>query len=220
MKLHEWNISPKEAIETQKILQKEVVLEPLKVNVTHIASADVSHSLFSKTLYTGVIVFTYPELIQVDYALVKMETTFPYIPGLLSFREAPGIVECFAKLKVKPDVLVVDGQGIAHPRRLGIASHVGIILDIPTVGCAKNILLGIFDRNLPIAPIYDKDEIIGTALITKKNCKPIIISPGHKITLSESVEIIQSTLKGYRLPEIIRKVHELVNKFRIGEITE
>lgn len=215
---HKWNVSPKEAIEIQKKLQSKVKLQPLKKQFQYIAGADVSLNLFSKTLYAGIVVFSYPGLNIVDQAFVKIETSFPYIPGLLSFREIPGLVQCFNKLRIKPDMIVADGQGIAHPRRLGVASHLGVLLDIPTIGCAKSVLVGKYDKtNRPVANLLDKGEVIGAAVYTKKNCKPVIVSPGNKITLEESIEIIQKTVKGYRLPEVTRQAHIMVNLFRKGE---
>jgi len=222
MSMHPWNVTPKEAIEIQKKLRDAVKIEPLLKTPRYIAGADVSLNMFSKTLYAGIVVFSYPDLEIVDRAFVKTETQFPYIPGLLSFREIPGLIQCFEKLTQKPDLMVVDGQGIAHPRRLGIASHVGVLLNIPTIGCAKSLLVGEFDSSVkPISPVVDpkNKEIIGAALFTKKNCKPVIISPGHLITLEESLAIVQKTLRGYRLPEVTRQAHNLVNEFRIANST-
>lgn len=214
-----WNLTPKQAIELQKKLRSEVKIQPLGKDIQYIAGADVSLNLFSKTLYAGMIVFSYPDLKIVEHSLVKTETAFPYIPGLLSFRELPGLILCYQKLKIKPDLVMVDGQGIAHPRRLGIASHLGVLLHMSTIGCAKSLLMGTFDKDVrPIGYIYDGDEVIGAAVYTKKNCKPLIISPGHNITLEQSVRIVRETVRGYRLPEITRQTHELVNLFRKGEV--
>ncbi len=219
-----WDVSPKEAIELQKSLRNQVLIEPLDREIQTIGGADVSLNRFSSTLYAGIIVLSFPELEIIEYKTVKVETIFPYIPGLLSFREIPGLLHVWNKLEMKPDVLMVDGQGIAHPRRLGIATHFGIVADTPTIGCAKSVLTGIFDmpanESGALEKIYDKktNEVIGTALRSKKNSNPLIISPGNRISLDQSVDLVQKTLRGYRLPEPTRQAHLLVNRFRKGEL--
>ncbi len=216
---HKWNVSPQEAISIQKELREAIKLEPLTQPIRFIAGADVSANRFSNTLYAGIIVLAYPELTAIDRATVKMEATIPYIPGLLSFREIPALLEAWEKLKTKPDLIVVDGQGIAHPRRLGIATHFGLLVERSTIGCAKSILYG-KNKEPGFTPgsrtnLYDKqNETIGTVLRSKVRSKPLIISPGHKITVDESVNIIQSCLHGYRLPEPTRLAHKLVNEYR------
>jgi deoxyribonuclease V len=221
--MHTWNVSPKEAIEIQKELRSKINIEPFNKPIKYIAGADVSLNMFSTTAYAGIIVLKYPELIEVEHSVVKTEITFPYIPGLLSFREIPALIEAWEKLKQKPDVIVVDGQGIAHPRRLGIATHFGLVIDMPTIGCAKSILTGIH-KDLSVIPgstteLIDKNtnERIGTLLRSKIRSNPLIISPGNKITQEEADTIIKDTLRGYRLPEPTRQAHELVNAYRRGE---
>lgn len=219
-----WDVSPREAIEIQKSLRDQVKIVPLEKEIKTIGGADVSLNRFSSTLYAGIIVLSYPELETIEYKTIKIETTFPYIPGLLSFREIPGLLKVWESLTVKPDIVMVDGQGIAHPRRLGIATHFGILADVPTIGCAKSVLTGIFDMpaNEPgsIEKIYDKTthEVIGTALRSKKNSNPLIISPGHRVSVDQAHDIVQKTLRGYRLPEPTRQAHLLVNRFRKGEV--
>ena len=137
---------------------------------------------------------------------------FPYIPGLLGFREVPLLVELYQKLTLKPDLLFVDGHGICHPRKLGIASHLGIVLDIPTIGVAKSILVGEIEKPLgddigSLSPLIWKGETIGMAVRTKRRCSPLIISAGHKVTLDYAVELVLSCLKGYKLPEPTRQSH-------------
>ncbi|MBX4198998.1 endonuclease V [Candidatus Parcubacteria bacterium] len=203
-------------IELQKKLAKEVRIEPLKGEVRLVAGVDVSMERFGNTLYAGIIVLSYPELRVVEEVVAKSETDFPYIPGLLSFREIPALLECVKKLSYKPDVYIVDGQGIAHPRRLGIATHLGLILGTPTIGCAKSVLYGRRSGDNLVDP--KTGEVIGRVLSTKKGSNPLIVSPGHLITLEESVEIVRSALKGYKLPEPTRRAHLLVNAFRKGII--
>ncbi len=224
--MHSWNVTPKEAIEIQKELRDKVRITPLDKEIKTIAGADVSLNMFSTTIYAGIIVLSYPELKPIAHAVVQSETKFPYIPGLLSFREIPALLQCFDKLKSKgviPDVVMVDGQGIAHPRRLGIAAHLGALLNIPTLGCAKSVLYGKFDMPKEAgdqSQITDPKtgEVIGAALKSKARCNPLIISPGHMMSESDALRITKQSLRGYRLPEPTRFAHELVNKFRTGEI--
>jgi deoxyribonuclease V len=222
---HNWNVSPKEAVEIQKKLQNKVKLQPLEMTLGHkirtIAGADISFNRFEDDVYAGFIVLSYPDLKEIARSLVKSTATFPYIPGLLSFREIPSLLEAWEKLQTKPDLVVVDGQGIAHPRRLGIASHFGIIANVPTIGSAKSLLTGTFDEPAAsagsLSSIHDRykpDEIIGAAIRTKVRSKPIIVSPGHLITMEESISIMLECGRGYRIPEPTRLAHEMVNEFR------
>ncbi|MES2436661.1 MAG: deoxyribonuclease V [Patescibacteria group bacterium] len=220
-------MTPQEAIKIQQELRHKVVIQKFDREVTYIGGADVSLNMFSKTIYAGIIVLKFPELTPVTHAVVQSETTFPYIPGLLSFREAPALIECWNKLTIKPDVLMVDGQGIAHPRRIGIASHIGVLLDIPTIGCAKSPLYGDFEEVSKVVGSmsyihdrYSKHEILGVAYRSKERSKPLIISPGHRMDVENVFSITKECVKKYRLPEPTRLAHDLVNKFRTGEITE
>jgi deoxyribonuclease V len=222
----------REKIEEQKELAGKVRLKPLERTIRTIAGADVSLERFGTELFAGVVVMSYPDLTPLHHATARVPVTFPYIPGLLSFRELPGIVECLAKLTVPPDLIMVDGQGIAHPRGLGIAAHLGVLLSVPTVGCAKSRLYG--EYNEPIA-VGEAQKIvdpkadsaakangsaqIGWAFKSKNGSNPLIISPGHLVSMDESLEIVKNCLRGYRLPEPTRRAHELVNKFRKGELS-
>ncbi len=190
-----------------------------------IAGADVSLERFGTDLYAGIIVMSYPDLVPIEYAVSKIKVEFPYIPGLLSFREIPGLLDCLRKLKNLPDLIMVDGQGIAHPRRLGIATHLGIVSGIPTIGCAKSNLYGRFDVPMETgvaSMMLDPKtlEHIGFALKSKERANPLIVSPGNKISVGESLDIVRKCLRGYRLPEPTRLAHELVNRFRKGEIED
>ncbi len=226
--MHSWNVTPKEAVEIQKELTNKVRIESLNKDIKTIAGADVSLNLYSTTIYAGIIVLSYPDLVPIAHAVVQSETKFPYIPGLLSFREIPALLECFEKLKIKnviPDVVMVDGQGIAHPRRLGIAAHFGVLSGIPTLGCAKSILYGKYDVPENVgdeSPLLDPKigERIGTVIKSKKRSNPLIISPGHKMSVEDSLEITKKCLKDYKLPEPTRLAHDLVNSFRRGEIKD
>jgi deoxyribonuclease V len=219
---HPWNLTPKEAIALQKELRDKVVLSPLRPKkIRHIAGCDVSMNLYSKTIFAGFVVLTYPDLEIVDHAVVKEETDFPYIPGLLSFREIPALLHAWEKLSVISDVICVDGVGIAHPRRLGIASHLGLILDKPTIGVAKSVLTGIYEEPgieagamSPLVDKHNNEEVLGVALRTKRKVKPMFISPGHKITTAEAIEIVLACVRKHRMPESTRQAHEITNQYR------
>jgi deoxyribonuclease V len=215
--------NPTDAIKIQRELASRVLLSPLPALPKTIAGADVSLERFGTELFAGIIVLSYPALETIEHAVVKLPVSFPYIPGLLSFREIPGLVQCFHMLGTKPDIIMVDGQGIAHPRRLGIATHLGLVLDIPTIGCAKSRLYGSYVEPYSVgeeAPITDPktNEVIGVAYKSKERSNPLIISPGHLMTIDDSLRVVQGCLRGYRLPEPTRKAHELVNRFRKGEM--
>jgi deoxyribonuclease V len=216
---HLWDGTTAGAIALQKELAAQVSLEPLVVMPRTIAGVDVSLERFGTELFAGVIVLSYPDMKVLDRATVALPVSFPYVPGLLSFREIPGLLRCFEKLRIHPDLIMVDGQGIAHPRRLGIATHLGLLLGIPTIGCGKSRLYGAYVEPTEVgeaAPIADpkSGEIIGVAYKSKARSNPLIISPGHRITVDESLEIVKTCLRGYRLPEPTRQAHLLVNEFR------
>src|ERR1051325_508222 len=169
--LHDWSLTPREAVELQKQLRARVRVEPLKKNVETVAGADISFNKFEPTVYAGIVVLRLPSLEVVEEVGVVSETRFPYVPGLLSFRETPSVLEAWAKLKTEPDAVMFDGQGIAHPRRVGIASHVGLLINRPTLGCAKSVLGGRFEEpgeeRGRWTPMIDKRETVGAALRTE-----------------------------------------------------
>jgi deoxyribonuclease V len=158
-----------------------------------------------------------------DWSLVEKqefvcETRFPYVPGLLSFREAPPLLEAFAKLQTQPDAVMIDGQGIAHPRRMGIASHLGLCLDVPTIGCAKSLLIGTFKepgkRRGAMSRLMDKGDVIGRVVRTRQDVKPLFVSVGHMIDLASAVRLVLKCGRGYRIPEPTRQAHLYVNELR------
>jgi deoxyribonuclease V len=220
--MNDWSVSPAEAIEIQKRLKDEVTLSPLPRPPKLIGGCDVSMNLFAKEGYAGFVTLTYPEGELQSHVVIKDRIPFPYIPGLLSFREIPMLLKAWEALPEKPDVIMVDGVGIAHPRRLGIASHLGLVLEVPTIGCAKSVLIGTYEEpdHEPGSFSYMKDrrtdEIIGAALRTKRNVKPVFVSPGHKITLHESLLLVRELVKKHRLPEPTRLAHETVNRYRVA----
>ncbi|HST52797.1 MAG TPA: deoxyribonuclease V [Pyrinomonadaceae bacterium] len=219
--LHEWSLTPREAVELQKRLRERVRVEPLKKKIETVAGADISFNKFEPTVYAGLVVLSLPSLEVVEEVGVVSETKFPYVPGLLSFRESPSVLEAWAKLKTEPDAVMFDGQGIAHPRRVGIASHVGLVIKRPTLGCAKSVLVGRFEEpgeeRGSWTPLVDKGETVGAALRTKTRVQPIFVSPGHLIDLEGAVELTLACDGGYRQPEPTRRAHLLVNALRRGE---
>ena len=221
---HRFDLTPKEAIALQKELAQEVRLIPLAHEPQFIGGCDVSMNRFAKEGFAGFVTLSYPHLDMLDHAVVEREIPFPYIPGLLSFREIPMLLDAWEKLEQKPDVLMVDGIGIAHPRRLGIASHLGILLGIPTIGIAKSVLVGKYEEpeNDPgsISDLIDPKtgEVIGAAVRTKQNVKPIFVSPGHLITRKDSVQLALACVRKHRLPEPTRQAHNTVNRYRVASL--
>src|SRR5262245_25020974 len=189
--LHAWNLTPTEAIALQRQLTGQVDSRSPLVDCELVAGADCSYNRFSPRFYAAVVVLRTSDWTIVETQEAIGDSPFPYIPGLLSFREAPIVLEAFAKLKCRPDAVMYDGQGCAHPRRLGIAAHLGLWLGIPTIGCAKTRLCGTArepgKRAGSLTPLRDKDEVIGSVVRTKDRVKPLYISVGHKIDLPSAV---------------------------------
>lgn len=216
--LHPWTLTANEAVALQKQLAASVDTAPPLADYDLVAGADVSYNRFSPTFYAAVVLLRRRDWAVVEVASAVAESTFPYVPGLLSFREAPVLLQALARLKGRPDVVMVDGQGIAHPRRLGIASHLGLWLNVPTVGCAKSRLTGTHDDPGPAAgataPLTDRGDVIGRAVRTKVRTKPLYVSPGHRIDLDSAVKLVLDACRGYRLPEPTRQAHLHVNEVR------
>ena len=214
-------MTPREAVELQKSLRERVRLRPLTKKIRTIAGADISFNKFEPTVYAGIVVLKLPTLEVVEEVGVVSETKFPYVPGLLSFRESPSVLEAWAKLKTEPDAVMFDGQGIAHPRRVGIASHVGLLINRPTLGCAKSVLVGKYEEpegeRGSWTEMVDKGEVVGAAVRTKTNVQPIFVSPGHLINLEGAINLTLAADGGYRQPEPTRRAHLLVNALRRGE---
>jgi deoxyribonuclease V len=183
-----------------------------------IAAGDVSYSRMDDITYAAFLLFTYPDLFLREIASAKDRASFPYIPGLLTFREAPVLLEAFSKLKSRPDLILIDGQGIAHPRSMGIAAHIGLILNLSSIGCAKSRLIGTHeelgrDRGEAL-PLLTGDRIVGMVLRTREGVKPVYVSPGHKMDMDTSVKIVLALCRGYRIPEPLRQAHIFVNRLR------
>jgi deoxyribonuclease V len=211
--MHPWDVSPKEAVRLQRALAPLVRVERLAHPPRLVAGIDVGVK-GTRALAAAVLV-QLPELCEVERALAIRDVAFPYVPGLLSFREAPSVLEALSRLHQTPDLLVFDGQGVAHPRRLGIASHVGVLLDRPAVGCAKSRLVGTHDdpphERGGHVPLMAGDEQIGAVVRTRTGVRPLFVSVGHRVSLEDAVRIVLDCGSGYRLPEPTRLAHRVAS---------
>jgi len=229
--LHEWNLSFAEARRVQTRLAGEVELVPLKEEPRLIAGLDCAFSKDGKRMFAAAVVLKVTgsrpgragepgsfEFERVETVSAAQETKFPYIPGLLSFREAPACLEAVERLTTQPDVFMIDGQGVAHPRRLGLASHLGLFLDKPTIGCAKSRLIGTFAEpgreKGAYSPLRDGPEVIGAVVRTRSRVKPIFVSVGHKCTLEDAIRLALACATKYRIPEPTRLAHQAVSRLR------
>ena len=214
---HSWDLSANDAIALQHQLAAQVdTSTPLKLDrIRYVAGVDCS--VKDKVSRAAIVVMSYPELEIVETATEAITTPFPYIPGLLTFREGEVILKAHAKLEIKPDVYIFDGQGIMHPRRLGIAAHIGLWLQKPSVGCGKSRLIGKHDtlgaEKGNTTPIIDRGETVGMLVRTRTRVKPVYISVGHKTTLDTSVQLILNCTTCYKLPEPIRAADHLAGQF-------
>ncbi|MBN2423642.1 MAG: deoxyribonuclease V [Calditrichaceae bacterium] len=215
--LHDWKVSASRAIEIQKELAAKVITENRFGKIQYVAGIDIGFPKNKETARAAVTLLNFPELKLLEYVVTDSLVAFPYVPGLLSFREIPAIIEALKELKTEPDIILCDGQGIAHPRKFGLASHLGLILDKPTIGVAKSRLFGSFDytpcKKGEWTSLRNSDhEEIGAVLCTRDNVKPLYISIGHKISLQSSIEIVLKCIIKYRLPETTRTAHQLASK--------
>ena len=218
--LHSWDLDAAEARALQRELAARVDTSRRLGPYQTVAGADVSYNKFSPVLHAAVVVLRADTLAEIERAGVVAEARFPYIPGLLSFREAPAVIEAFRKLTVRPDLLICDGQGIAHPRRLGLACHLGLWLGIPTIGCAKSWLYGRYEEpgseRGDWTPLTDGEETIGAVLRTRSRVQPLFVSPGHLCDLAGAIAAVLAATSKYRLPETTRLAHNFVNELRRG----
>ncbi len=202
------------ARELQETLRKQVQIAPLSRRPENIAGADAAFS--EERVIAVASLFSYPALIPIHDEIVIEKVTFPYVPGFLSFREGPAIVKAIHRLRIRPDVIIFDGQGVAHPIGLGIASHMGVVLNIPTIGCAKSKLIGHYRepgmKKGSRTDLVYRGKKVGTVLRSRDNVKPIFVSPGHLITLDEAVEIVLNCLGRFRIPEPLRRADSLSKK--------
>lgn len=220
--LHSWRVDPKKAIQIQARLRKEVLVERGPKKIERIGGADVAYSKEGDMLFGAIVVLTFPDLEEIDSAAVAGRVEFPYIPGLFAFREGPILLEAFKKLRLKPDCMIFEGHGVAHPRGVGLASHLGLWLDLPSIGCAKSFLYSP-EISMPneVGPsrgsfklIRRHGEPIAALLRTRENVRPVLVSPGHRIDLLSSIELLLATCPRYRMPEPLRRAHELANHLR------
>ena len=213
---HPWVKTVAEAKEIQEKLRNQVITQDCLGEVRYIAGTDVGFKNNYTITQSAVAVLSFPELELVETAISQIPTTFPYIPGYLSFREIPAILQAMEKLQTIPDLILCDGQGLAHPRRFGLACHLGVLIDIPTIGVAKSLFIGKHET-LPQKkgswkPLIDQDESIGIVLRSRTNVKPIYVSVGHKISLPTAIEYTMKCLGKYRLPETTRLADRLSRK--------
>lgn len=214
-----WNVTPAQARVLQSELTGLVKLTKLRRKVRLTCGLDCSISADKKRIYAAAVVFTFPELEFVEEAGAVLPCTFPYVPGLLSFREIPVCMEAVGKLKCTPDLYLIDGQGVAHPRRLGLASHIGLCLGMPTIGCAKSRLIGTFEEPDAVkgsyTTLYDKEDRIGAVVRTRDRTKPLFISPGHLCSFEDAVRLTLAHTTRYRLPEPTRIAHQAVSRLKV-----
>ena len=213
--VHPWRLTPRQAMALQERLRDRVVARDAIGDVRHVAGIDVGFEDGGETTRAAVVVLNFPALEPVDSAVVRVPTRFPYVPGLLSFREAPAVLRALRKLKIVPDLILYDGQGFAHQSRFGIASHLGVITDTPTIGVAKTRLIGehraVPDRKGAWVPLTDGDEVIGAVLRTRRGVKPLFVSIGHRVCLETAVRYVMACVTRYRLPETTRRAHQLAS---------
>lgn len=212
---HSWDVTPLQAKAIQLELSKQLILEDRFESIQRVAGVDVGFENSNTVTRAAVAVLSFPGLELQEQAIARLPTTFPYIPGYLSFREIPAVLEALDKIRQMPDILLCDGQGIAHPRRFGIACHLGVLTDLPAIGVAKSRLIGTH-AEVPVekgrsVKLYDHEEIIGAVLRTRKNIKPLYISPGHKICLKTALKLVMQCVTRYRLPETTRWAHRLAS---------
>ncbi|RMI15266.1 MAG: deoxyribonuclease V [Calditrichaeota bacterium] len=217
---HPWNLSADEALILQNRLRHRVELTDARSpdQIRMIAAADISFSRGSSRLFGAVLLFSFPALQLLATHCDEAQIDFPYMPGFLSFREVPVLVNIFRRLPDSVDVILCDGQGIAHPRRFGLAAHLGVVLDVPTIGCAKSRLIGTYREPASVkgawSDLWDGPERIGVVLRTREGVKPVFVSPGHKMTIDTAREIVMRCVTRYRIPEPLRLAHQAVNRFR------
>lgn len=221
--IHSWDLTLDQATALQRDLAARIDTRPPLESCRLIAGADISYNRHSPTMYAAVLVLRMEDLSLVEVRTAVAETHFAYQPGYLSFREAPILLEAFAQVESEPDAIMFDGQGIAHPRRLGLACHMGLWLQRPCLGCAKSRLVG---RHASLdleagstADLVDREEVVGRVVRTKTGVRPVFVSPGHLIDLDSAVALVQASCRGYRLPQPTRLADRYVNSLRRGEVS-
>jgi len=211
-----FDLSPGEARRAQQSIPPCVVRRDRLGRVRTVAAADIA--LRGDTGYAAFILYSFPGLVEIERVFSSGPLRFPYVPGLLAFREVPLLLEAFAKLRQKPGLILVDAHGWAHPRRAGMACHLGLLLDVPTIGCAKSVLIGKYKPPAlargSTAPLLDKSEVIGKALRTRAGVKPLFVSCGHRVSLPTAVRLVLACSDGYRIPKPLREADRWVKQLR------
>ena len=224
LRLHRWSVTPREAARIQLRLRERVELQDRLPPISTVAGTDVALDLGRGRAIAGVIVYRFPEMEEIERVWSERRLTFPYVPGLLSFREIPVLLKALARVRHAPDVIFCDGQGYAHPRRFGIACHLGLLLDCPTIGCAKSILVGTAEEPGRKAgawtPLVDRGEVVGAALRTREGVKPVYISQGHRISLGRAIELARAASDGFRIPKPTREADHFVEAVKRGELKQ
>jgi deoxyribonuclease V len=214
----DWNVTPREAMRFQEQYRDRVVLEDRFDTIKTVAGADLAFDPETKQAVAGVIVYALPGLEEVERRMAWRQLRFPYVPGLLSFRESPVLLAAFARLRRDPDLIMIDGHGCAHPRRFGIACHVGVLFDKPTIGCAKSLLVGEYRQpgssRGSTAPLFFQGSQVGVVLRTRDNVKPIFVTQGHRVALTTAVRLARQCLDGFRIPKPTREADHYVRELR------
>lgn len=212
---HDWPLTAEEAIIIQQELASEVITSDQLTTVQYVAGVDVGFTESGTITRAAVAVLSFPNLQLQEYALAYRPTTFPYVPGFLSFREVPAVLEALEKLSITPDLILCDGQGIAHPRKFGIACHLGVLTNIPAIGVAKSLLVGkhseLSEQRLAWQPLIYRGETIGAVLRTRTGVKPVYVSSGHRVSLTTAIDYVLRCTTKYRLPETTRWADKLAS---------
>jgi deoxyribonuclease V len=217
--IHRFDLTVSEAQELQRLLGARVEIQDrLPPVIESVCGVDVSHSRFSTKVYAAAVLLSFPEMNKIAESFALREASFPYVPGLLAFRELSAVLDCIDKLPSPPDLVMVDGHGLAHPRRFGIACHLGVLLDVPSIGCAKSVLVGTAfppgngfgDRT----ELRDGPDLLGYAVRTRPGAKPVYVSPGHRVSPKTAVSLVLRCCVGFRIPEPLRQAHIAANRAR------
>jgi deoxyribonuclease V len=218
-KLHSrWNLSPRQAMQLQERWRERVVLEDQFESIRTVAGADLAFDPATGVAFAGVVLYRFPELQEIERRMARMQLRFPYVPGLLSFRESPILLAAFARLRTEPDLILIDGHGRAHPRLFGIACHIGVLFDKPTIGCAKSLLVGEYDdppaRAGSASPLIFQNQKVGAVLRTRRGVKPIFVTQGHRVSLPTAVRLVRACLDGFRIPKPTREADHYAGELR------
>lgn len=213
-----WNLTPRNAMCLQERLRERVVLEDRHGKIHTVAGADLAFDPETDQAFAGVIVYRFPELVEIERRMARQKLRFPYVPGLLSFREGPVLVAAFARLRTEPDLILIDGHGRAHPRLFGIACHIGVLFDKPAIGCAKSLLVGEYGepaaRAGSVSSLVFRGERVGMVLRTRQGVKPIFVTQGHRVSLASSVRLVRACTDGFRIPRPTREADRYVRELR------